>query len=512
MEVLDKILKQPYFSWVSELSKAYPEAEVFLVGGAVRDAVLKRETKDYDFVVRNVQARHLQEFLASVGIVNFAGRVFGVYKFVPDQGYDEFKASGLDSFDIALPRTEHAWGTGGYRDVEVQSDHEMPIEQDLGRRDFTINAVAIKLSKMEVIDPHKGMDGIKKKVVKAVGDPVERFNEDYTRMLRGLRFACELGFEIEPKTMAALQDVMPSINDKRDDLKEPVHSPLAEFVAPREVVSKELTKAFYADPVRAFDLYDESGAFEQLMPEVLKMKACPQPEEYHAEGDVWEHTRLALEKINSPEFKQAFPNAKQSTLLIMALVLHDIGKPIMLKTPEEDGVDRVRFDEHAEVGAGLAREIARRLVLSIMDEDSPYHVDYDKLHWLIKSHLLLLHTKAEDFKAATVEKYFFNDRWPGDELLQLVFCDAIATVPKDGEPEMQNVFDMQARIKRMEGAVRGRKGLPKPILNGDEIMQILKIPPGPGVGEIKQAVREEQLSVRVTNKEEAIVFIKENFA
>ncbi|MDZ4285726.1 MAG: HD domain-containing protein, partial [Candidatus Sungbacteria bacterium] len=388
--------------------------------GAVRDAALGRSTKDYDFVVRGVQARQLQEFLGSVGIVNLVGRTFGVYKFIPDHGYDEFKAAGFEAFDIALPRTEHAWGTGGYRDVEVQSNHELPIEEDLSRRDFTINAMALKfrimnheLGIMEIIDPYSGMKDIEGKVIRAVGDPKERFKEDYTRMLRGLRFACELGFSIESVTLAALKAVMPRINDKRATVGQPVMSPLAEFVAPREVISRELVRAFYADPAGALDSYDESGAFEMLIPELLKMKGCPQPEEFHSEGDVWAHTRLALKNIKTQEYKNTFgdPDPHYNALLVMAVLFHDIGKPPMLKTPEDDGVDRIRFDEHDTVGAEIVREIARRLVLAIMVE-GPLHVDYDKLVWLIKHHLILLHTDAEDFKASTVENIFLTRKIP----------------------------------------------------------------------------------------------------
>lgn len=537
---LQHALNEPYFAWIQKLLQAYPQAEVFLVGGAVRDAALSRSTKDYDFVVRGVQARQLQEFLGTVGIVNLVGRVFGVYKLVPEEGYEEFKTAGLDSFDVALPRTEHAWGTGGYRDVEVQSDHELPIEEDLSRRDFTINAMALKLKYTEIqsperrrldlkiTDPYGGTKDIEARTVRAVGNARERFEEDYTRMLRALRFACELGFTIEPATMTALKDTMPRINDKRSDAPRPILSPLAEFVAPREVVSRELTRTFYADPVRAFDLYDETGAFEQLMPELLKMKGCPQPEEFHSEGDVWTHTRMALQALGSEEYVKLFgytealppearrqgltaPDPHYNALLIMSILLHDVGKPLMLKTPENDGVDRIQFQEHDTVGAALAREIARRLVLSIMEE-GPYHVDYDKLHWLIAHHLLLLHTKAEDFKASTVEKYFFNPKNPGEELLRLAFCDGSASLPPGGgPPDISGVHDIMARIKRMESAVRAKQIFVKPLVNGNEIMELLKIPSGPGVGEILAALREEQLSARVTTKEEAIEWVKKSF-
>lgn len=541
MEQLTRVLSQPYFSWIKHLLEAYPGAELFLVGGAVRDAVLKRETKDYDFVVRGVQARHVQEFLGTAGIVNLVGRTFGVYKFVPEMGYDEFKANGMEALDIALPRTEHSWGTGGYRDVEVQSDHELPIEKDLGRRDFTINAMAAKLKyteiqspegrrlDLEISDPYRGMKDIETKIIRAVGDPQTRFNEDYTRMLRGLRFACELGFTIEPTTLEALKIVMPRINDKRANMQQPVLSPLAEFVAPREVVSRELLRAFYADPVRAFDWYDESGAFEQLMPELLKMKRCPQPEQFHAEGDVWTHTRMALEALRSEEYAKMFgyteiqslprqrldlqtSDPHYNALLIMAILFHDVGKPPMLKTPEEHGVDRIRFDEHDTVGAQMAYELARRLVLSIMAEGL-LHINYDHLNLLIKHHLILLHTKAEDFKSSTVEKYFFNPKFPGEELLRLAFCDGSAAIPKEGGiPSLQNLYDMMARIKRMEKAVQEKRVFVKPLINGDEIMKLLNVPSGPGIGEILRALREEQLSARVTSKDEAIEWVKKSFA
>ncbi|OGL67745.1 hypothetical protein A3B21_00945 [Candidatus Uhrbacteria bacterium RIFCSPLOWO2_01_FULL_47_24] len=555
---------QPYFVWIKSLIAAFPEAEIFLVGGAVRDSLLKRaasmeaslvpagrESKDYDFIVRGVQARKLQEFLGTVGIVNLVGRTFGVYKFIPDEGYDEFKASGLEAFDVALPRTETSWGTGGYRDVEVQSNHELPIEEDLGRRDFTINAMALRLEirnlKLEIgdlVDPYGGQKDIEAKIVRAVRDPKTRFDEDYTRMLRALRFACELGFEIEPGTLGALKEVMPRLNDTRGESigLSPGSSKglaLAEFVAPREVISRELIKAFYADPVRAFDLYDESGAFAMLMPELLKMKSCPQPPEFHSEGDVWAHTRLALGVLKSEEYARLFGQTHPlltspikgeenppplvggarggvdpyNALLIMAILLHDVGKPPMLRTPQEHGVDRIRHDEHDIVGAEIAREIAKRLVLTIMPIEGALHVDADKLVWLIKHHLLLLHTAAEDFKASTVEKYFFNEKNPGEELLRLAFCDGSASLPPGGggKPNLQNLFDMMARIKRMETAVREKKLVVKPLVNGDEIMAILKIPAGPGVGEIIRALREEQLSARVTSKEEAVEWLKKNF-
>jgi len=567
---LAQIFSQPYFSWITALLEQKPSTEIYLVGGAVRDAImggrlpntisaanaevrlqnpnnsspyiepytprrsrdfsleplrfsdesafgnrpLNRVIKDYDFVVRGIPAQELQSFLSSAGIVNLVGRTFGVYKFIPEDGYEGFKQASLESFDIALPRVEQAWGSGGYHDVDVQSDYKLAIEEDLGRRDFTINAIAIRLRTTdyglqldEVTDPYNGRQDIEARIIRAVGDPKQRFTEDYTRMLRAIRFACSLDCTVEPATLTALTELLPRINDKRGK----------EFVAPREVVSRDLLKALYANPVRAFDLLDQSGAFQELIPELLAMKNCPQPEEFHSEGDVWTHTRLALQMLHTPEYANTFGaettggDRHYNALLIMAILLHDIGKPPMIQTPEKNGVERIRFDEHDTVGAELAREIAKRLALSAQPENTPLHVDRDKLGWLIKHHLLTLHTRAEDMKSATVEKYFFNPNVPGEELLRLVFCDASATIPKNDKPDLQNIFDLMARIKRMASTVKERHGLPKPLLNGDEIMKLLKIPAGPGVGEIIRALREEQLSVRVKTKEEVMVWLKKQF-
>src|SRR3989338_164567 len=144
-----------------------------------------------------------------------------------------------------------------------------------------------------------------------------------------------------------------------------------------------------------------------------------------------------------------------------------------------------------------------------MPIEGALHVDADKLVWLIKHHLLLLHTEAEDFKASTVEKYFFNPKAPGEELLRLAFCDGSAALPPNGEnPDLKNLFDMLARIKRMESAVRAKQVFVKPLINGHEIMELLKIPSGPGVGEILAALREEQLSARVITKAGATEWLK----
>ncbi|MDD5222248.1 MAG: hypothetical protein PHY10_03690, partial [Patescibacteria group bacterium] len=308
-----KDLKQRSFKFISKLHQEFPVAEIYLVGGAVRDLLLGRLSKDIDFVVRGVSAQKLEIFLAKYGSVNLVGKNFGVFKFVPEGG------DAHNPIDIALPRTEHSFGTGGYRDFDVQSDEKLSIEEDLSRRDFTINAMALDITtpkKMKIIDPFFGLKDLKKKIIRAVGNPLDRFQEDYSRMLRAIRFSCQTGFSIEKSTKQAIKESVARLNDFNREVTlvndgERVESEVYETrIMPYEVIAKEFLKAFVSNPAKAFDLFDELGVFKELIPEMLAMKGCPQEPRFHSEGDVWQHTRLTLEKLASKKFKTKFHQKK----------------------------------------------------------------------------------------------------------------------------------------------------------------------------------------------------------
>src|SRR3989338_128334 len=313
---------QPF---AKQLARRYLKAEIFLVGGAVRDLMLDRPTKDFDFVIREVNKNDLENFLKKFGKVDLVGKRFGVFKFKP-RGWTG------EEIDIALPRTEHSLNfSGAYRDFKIQSKANLKIEDDLSRRDFTINAMAIKISQIStpkahppraenlksqnyLVDPFGGLNDLNKKIIRTVGKPELRFKEDYSRMLRAIRFACQLNFKVEPKTWQTLKTKIKNLDKKIN----------GERVIPYEVIAKELNKAIIANPVSAIKLLDESGALKILMPELLKMKKCPQPKIFHNEGDVWTHTLLALEKLNSPAFKKEFFGKKISPEVIWGVIYHDL--------------------------------------------------------------------------------------------------------------------------------------------------------------------------------------------
>ncbi|XOU94323.1 MAG: CCA tRNA nucleotidyltransferase [Candidatus Kerfeldbacteria bacterium] len=481
MKQITSLLQKKELSSIKHLQKKIPQAEIFLIGGIVRDSLIGRESKDYDFVIRNVSVNKLLKFLKTLGWVDIVGKKFGVLKFMP-------KNSTLkEPLDIALPRTEHAFLTGGYKDFDIQSDPNLPIEEDLKRRDFTINALAYDINKKEIIDLFNGLKDLKKKNIKTVGLATERFKEDYSRILRAIRFACQLNFKIDNATWSAIKKLTPQINKKVK----------GEFLVPRETIAKEMTKAFVANPALAFELYDKSGLTKALMPELLKMKKCPQPRNFHSEGDVWKHTLLCLQNLSSKKFTTKYKNEKLDAELVFATLFHDIGKPYTIERS-----DRLRFNNHDTVGAKITDEIIKRLKLSSAG------IKAENIVWLCSKHMISTHTKKSPMKKTTLEKYFFNENVPGHNLLKLTFADIQATIPKDGQPNFKDFNKIVKQVEALEKISRNKKVLPKELINGNEIMKALKIKPGAKIGKIKNALREEQLKGNIKTKKQSFDYIK----
>ncbi len=516
---LQTLEKGAVLDWSKKLVKEFPQAEVYLVGGAVRDALLGvKDNKDFDFVVRHVPMKKLEEFLGRLGWVEKLGRNFGVLKFKPKKFIND---NNFEPLDIALPRTEFSFNTGGYKDFKVKFDKKLALKEDLLRRDFTINAVAVLIANKDgildfsrmtdkIIDPFCGLDDLKNKTIRAVGKPAERFGEDYSRILRAVRLSCQLNFKIEKKTFIAIKKLTPRLNDKNKK---------GDWIAPRETIAKELLRAFYYQPVSALDLCDQLGIFKILMPEILKMKKCPQPKNFHSEGDVWQHTKLALNKINSPQFrifekkvekllvisdKQPGKDfIKQRLELVFAIIFHDLGKPYTIETPAKDKVERIRFYEHDNVGADLAKNICERLTFSAPEK---YGISPDNVSWLVRKHMMLIHGHPSEFRPTTIEKYFFSENYSGLNLIKLAYLDSLATIPQTGKLEFDLIGALLKRIKSMRALLKEKQrlnALPKPLIDGTEIMHLLKISSGKRVGELKEKLREAQLLGKIKNKKEA---------
>ena len=504
---LAKILMGKQFSFIRRLQKAHPKAEIYLVGGSVRDALLGRAIKDFDFVVRDVPIKKIETSLRTLGSVNIVGRTFGVLKFTPKELRSDTPPN-QHSIDIALPRTEHTQHhTGHYRDFTVQSDWRLGIDEDLSRRDFTMNAIAFDCVNHEFLDPFGGIKDIQKKIIRCVGAPRNRFTEDYSRMLRAIRFSCQLGFTLEHGVHKELLKLFPNINKKIRPFQGLRRIPDANTlrVVPYEIIARELSLALCAHPLKALELFDTFGVYKALMPEILAMKNCPQPSYWHNEGDVWTHTKLCFKALVGTAFKKEFGSEAIQPLLLWAVLFHDIGKPSALKTPEKDGVGRIRFDGHDRIGAITAKKIAETLRLHSVKD---MHIDTDDLWWLVHYHLIMLNTDLSMVKNITLEKYFFRDPNKGLLLRQLIFVDSLGSKRRDGMSSLESYRALKRRLKNFESQFKKKNRLPPAIINGDEIMNALHIPPGPLVGKYILQLREEQLAQRVRTKRQAIAFLK----
>lgn len=481
-----KPMIKPKIPFAKNLRAAFPQAEIFLVGGMVRDLLLGRASKDVDLVVRGVPLPRLISFLKKSGRVDVVGKTFGVIKF--------------NGIDIALPRTEIAGGSGAYRDFVTHSKHDLPLVEDLSRRDFTINAMALNIFTGELVDPFGGAADLKKKIIRAVGKPADRFAEDHTRVLRALRFACQLNFKIDPTTWRALKKSVTKING----------------VVPPELIGREFLKSLVANPEMFMKLWDESGAFKQVAPELLLMHKCPQPKNYHNEGDVWKHTVLALKNIHGAPYKKFIKklptlykaSAPASPTQYVATLLHDVAKPLTIQTPKKDGVDRIRFSGHDNVGATVTRTFCERLRLSSVEG---LNVDTELAAWLVDHHLLAVQAEVATLKETTIEKYFLRDLTRGRELLTMLFADGSATIPARPKDKARHLDQVLARIKKILGARGPVPKIPKPLVDGKLIMREFKISPGPKIGELLEFAREAQLSGRAKTKTEILKLIRRAF-
>lgn len=440
------------FSFIKKLTDSFPSAEIYLVGGAVRDLILDRPTKDFDFVIAKVEAKKLEKFLESQGEVNLVGKSFGVFKFVPTAS----KSQHIEPFDIALPRTEHAGMSGGYKDFDVQSDANLPIEKDLGRRDFTINALAWDLKNKKLIDEFDGLTDLKNKTIRAIGKPEQRFQEDYTRLLRAIRFSCQLNFNIEPGTLKVIKSKAKEI----------------EKIA-GERINEELVKIILSDRAEAgIRLMQEIGLLKILIPELEAGVGVGQNKDHIYE--VFEHNVRAL---------GAGAEKKFNLNVRLAALFHDVGKP---ETKEGQGGDST-FYNHDQVGAKITKAVLKRLQFS--------NDTIKAVHHLVRYHMF--YYALDTVTDAGVRRLLSRlGKENIDDFINLRICDRLGM----GRPKAKpwKLIQLERRFKEVQLDPIAPKMLK---INGDELMKILKISPGPRVGLILNALLGEALEDPKINNE-----------
>jgi poly(A) polymerase len=294
--------------------------EAYLVGGCVRDLLLGREPKDWDIATAALPNQIESLFLKTLPI----GKAFGIIVVVPEEG---------EPVEVATYRADSPYADGRRPESVTFTN----AREDALRRDFTINALLLEPDTGDILDYVNGRADLDARLVRAIGDPAVRFAEDHLRLLRAVRFAATLDFAIEPATFAAIQDLAPNIQRIS-----------AERI--RDELFRLLTESAKAG--EALQLLRDSGLLKEILPEIDAMVGVEQPPEFHPEGDVFIHTKLMLDALP--------PNP--SLRLALSVLLHDVGKPPTAQYATlPDGTQRWRFENHASVGAEMARGILERL-------------------------------------------------------------------------------------------------------------------------------------------------------
>ncbi len=414
--------------------------EALFAGGCVRDRLLGRKPTDFDIAT----SARPGEVLALFPGGNEVGAHFGVVI---------VKAHG-HNIEVATFRTD-----GAYRDGRhPESVAFTTAPEDAKRRDFTVNALFENPLTGEVIDYVGGIDDLRARKLRAVGDPAQRFDEDALRLIRAVRFATILDFEIEPETLDAIRK----------------HARLLTRISP-ERIRDELSKLIAA-PRRAhgLDLLAETGLLECIIPEALPMIGCEQPPEWHPEGDVYTHTRIMLELLP--------PDAPLE--LCLAVLLHDIGKPPTSTWDEEAA--RIRFNGHDRVGAQMSEAILKRLRY-------PNSV-VEAVVSMVARHMQFMNVQR--MRTAKLKRFMAASGFDLEMELHRVDCAS-----SNGFTD--NYEFLQA--KRAEFSAEPL--IPPPLVTGRDLIA-LGLAPGPRFKDLLEAVETEQLEGRLQVRDQALAFLR----
>lgn len=418
--------------------------EALLAGGCVRDLLLNREPKDYDVATSATPEEVEALFPRTVAV----GRQFGVIRVLHD--------SLPIAIEVATFRHD-----GSYLDGRHPSSVTFTnAVEDAARRDFTINALFLDPEGGEVHDFVNGLRDLEARVIRAVGDPRVRFAEDKLRLLRALRFASALNFEIDDATLEAVRAMAAEVR---------VCSP--ERI--RDELSRMVTSVGAS---RGLRLMFETGLLDAILPEISAMYGVQQPPEFHPEGDVFTHTLLAMDLMEKPA----------SITLALGVLLHDVGKPPTF----DDSTDRIRFNGHDKLGAEVAGEMLTRLRF-------PNDV-IERVQSMIADHLKFMN--VQKMKTSTLKRFLRKPHF--DEDLELHRIDCLAG---PGTLDTYRFVKQKLEEFRREGFEKTLK--PKLPINGKDLLE-LGLKPGPRIKQLLSAVEDEVLEGRLAGRDEALEFVK----
>jgi poly(A) polymerase len=429
--------------------------QAYFVGGCVRDLLLGREPDDYDVATSAPPDLVLTLFEKTFAV----GAHFGVVLVCSKASEDEEIVT-----EVATFRSDGAYSDGRRPDAVRFSTSP---EEDVKRRDFTINGMMLDpdvlattgKARAAVLDFVGGVKDLNTGLIRAIGDPGERFGEDKLRMLRGVRFAARFAFDLEPATAEAIQDLAPTVNQ-----------------VSRERVREELTRMLTEGQARrALELLDATGLLAQVLPEVAKMKGVEQPPQYHPEGDVWVHTLLLLDGLPA-----GCPAA-----LAWAALLHDVGKPATFRIAP----DRIRFDGHVEVGVRIAEEICRRLRF-------PNH-ETEQILLLIANHMRF--SEVRKMKESTLKRFFRLPHF--DQHLALHRLDCLSS---------HGSLDLYDFARQRFETLPQEQVRPPLLLTGKDLIEAGYLP-GPQFTQMLAMAEDAQLEGTVQTRDQALAVIRERW-
>ena len=419
--------------------------QALLAGGCVRDLLLGRMPVDYDVATDALPDQVMALFPDSVAV----GAQFGVV-WIPGDGF---------KIEVATFRSDGHYSDGRRPDQVI---YAKTPEEDVKRRDFTINGLMMRPEGGEVLDFAGGQADLKARLIRAIGDPDRRFTEDKLRLMRAVRFAARFGFAIEPETFAA-------IRRHAHDIR----------VVSTERLRDELTKLLTEGAARrGFELLDEAGLLAEVLPEVAAMKGVDQPPQYHPEGDVWTHTLLMMEGLP----------AEPPATLAWGVLLHDVGKPPTFRPVAETG-DRIRFDGHVDVGVRMSEEICRKFRFS--------NEDTDQILALVANHMRF--KDVEQMRPATLKRFVRLPRF--EEHMELHRLDCSSSNRRLGAYNF---------VRKLLAETPPEQIRPSKLLTGDDLRE-MGYRPGPVFSQILACLEDAQLEGKVTTVDEAKRYVGSKF-
>ena len=415
--------------------------EAMLVGGPVRDLALGRRPKDFDVATSATPKKVARLFRRVVPV----GVRFGVMLVLMPHS----------EVEVATYRSEDGYADGRHPENVRFSSHD----QDVLRRDFTVNGLLYRPGRDQLIDLVGGMDDLRAKRLRAIGDPRARFGEDHLRMLRAVRFAARLSFDIEESTWAALQELAPHV-----------------ATVSRERIREELSGIWTGGAAdRGLDLLDRSGLLAVVLPEVHALKGVAQPPQFHPEGDVFEHTRLMMGMLE----------AGCSRTLAWAALLHDIGKPATF----DNTTERIRFNGHDALGARMSDEILTSLAFK--------NTEREQVVRLVRDHLKFIHVR--DMREAKLKRFIRQDGF--DEHLELHRLDCASS---------HGLLDLHAFVSERLATLDDDDLRPPGLINGHDLKALGYIP-GPAYKTMLAEIEDRQLAGELLTKDQALRFVAEQF-